>query len=973
MITGGAELKRIDRNQNWKMRILGTPKELDCLTEKGRALPADGGFLPAEVPGSVISDLLNAGAMDEPYYRDNELKALTLMKNDFEYHGTFDVDADELLDADDVILRFNGIDTIADITLNGHALGSVNNMHRTWEYRVKKLIKGPDSRGKDGSERVGMPETDCAVKNGEGLVKNELKIVFKSPVNYIAEQYKADPGILGTEDAMRGFPKIRKAHYMFGWDWGPRIPDAGIWKSVELLKVKKARLTRVYVHQELTDDYSEASLRIEALVEGAESEKTKDSNSTGTAGSFGAVGIGGVGIGEGGIQVLVTVTDPDGKVIFDRADISDRVDISAGDGISAHNSNKSSSEEHESKSGTVKITGKTLVIKNPRLWWPNGLGEQPLYTVLTELVDNTSFERNRLCTEQMPETAGTMSDGSAGIIDADTKRIGLRRLEVSTAKDEYGSEFAQIVNGVKFFAMGADYIPEDNILPRTNKERTQKLLQACVNANFNSIRVWGGGVYPSDDFYDLCDELGLVVWQDFMFACANYRLTPEFEASISAELKDQIRRLAHHASLGLWCGNNEMEDFARQGGWGADDAIRKDYLKMYEDIFPRIVKEEDPDRFYWPSSPSCGGGFDDSNCPDRGDTHYWDVWHGSKPFTEFRKFFFRYLSEFGFQSFPSIRTVESFTLPEDRNVFSYVMEKHQRNAAANGKIMNYMEQTFLYPNDLDTFIYASQLMQAEAIRYGVEHFRRNRGRCMGTVYWQLNDCWPVASWSSIDYYGRWKALHYYAKRFFAPLMISCEEEGLLNQSMNVNEEPFEVKKSIRLNVTNESLTERKGTVKWDLRNTDGTVIREAFEEVTVKPLSALWLEKVDLPEAKIYEDYVSFELIENGNVVSEGTVLFCPPKHFRFVDPKLRLRVEKDGKPVNFDASGKEEIPGAGDSLYEIVVSCEHYAKGIEIRNGKDDLVLSDNFFDMNGGEKHVKVLEGNPDRIEVRSVWSIR
>ena len=192
---------------------------------------------------------------------------------------------------------------------------------------------------------------------------------------------------------------------------------------------------------------------------------------------------------------------------------------------------------------------------------------------------------------------------------------------------------------------------------------------------------------------------------------------------------------------------------------------------MYEYIIPRVLKEYDPNTFYWPASPSSGGAFDEPNDENRGDVHYWDVWHGNKPITEYRKFFFRYVSEFGFQSFPSLKTVETFTEPEDRNVFSYVMEKHQRNQSANGKIMNYMEQTFLYPNDFDTTLYASQLLQAEAIRYGVEHFRRNRGRCMGTVIWQLNDCWPVASWASIDYCGRWKALHYYAKRFFAPVTI----------------------------------------------------------------------------------------------------------------------------------------------------------------------------------------------------------
>lgn len=402
-----------------------------------------------------------------------------------------------------------------------------------------------------------------------------------------------------------------------------------------------------------------------------------------------------------------------------------------------------------------------------------------------------------------------------------------------------------------------------------------------------------------DYFYDLCDELGLVVWQDFMFACAVYHLTEEFEENICAEIVDNVRRLRHHASLGLWCGNNEMEQFVDEEQWGAKFTLKSDYVKMYEYLFPKILKKEDSQTFYWPASPSSGGGFDYPNDDTRGDVHYWDVWHGNKPFTEYRKFHFRYLSEFGFQSFPSMKTIETFTEPRDRNVFSYVMEKHQRNASANGKIMNYMEQMYLYPTNFDTLIYASQLLQAEAIRYGVEHFRRHRGRCMGTIYWQLNDCWPVASWASIDYYGRWKALHYYAKRFFAPLTISCEEEGLLSQTMNVNAESFPVKKSIRLNVANETMEGHEVTVKWQLRNPKAEVLREDERELHVESLSATWLEKVDfgatkLGEAELYETYVSYQLYENDEMISEGTVLFCPPKHFRFEDPELSICVEYD-------------------------------------------------------------------------------
>ena len=583
-------MKQTLRNIKWEMRILGEDTRYK-----------------ATVPGSVYNDLINAGRMDDPYYRDNENAALELMKHDFEYISTFDTDLDALKGASEVLLRFNGLDTLADITLNGEVLGFANNMHRVWEYPVSRLLK---STG------------------------NELKITFHSPVNFIAEEFKKDPAILGTEDAMNGFPKIRKGHYMFGWDWGPRLPDAGIWKDVELIRVDKALFTRTYIREEFSEDMPEVKISVEAALSPYPVKKNmplelpllSDNEE---------------------FSYNVTVIAPDGSVIADKQDGFSPVKIDA-----------------------------------PKLWWPNGLGEQPLYTVITSLTDKKT----------------------GCILDTSEKRIGLRKLEVSTAKDEYGSEFAFIANGIKFFAMGADYIPEDNILPLTGKERTEKLLKDCVEAHFNSIRVWGGGIYPEDYFFDLCDELGLVVWQDFMFACANYRLTHEFEDNIMAELKGQIRRLSHHASLGLWCGNNEMEQFVGQGTWGAKNEIKSDYVKMYEYLFPRLLENEDPDRFYWPASPSSGGAFDYPEDPNRGDQHYWDVWHGNKPFTEYRKFYFRFLSEFGFQSFPSIKTVESFTLPEDRNVFSYVMEKHQRNAAANGKIMNYMEQTFLYPNNLDMLI-----------------------------------------------------------------------------------------------------------------------------------------------------------------------------------------------------------------------------------------------------------------------------
>ncbi|MDR1617491.1 MAG: glycoside hydrolase family 2 protein, partial [Treponema sp.] len=312
-----------------------------------------------------------------------------------------------------------------------------------------------------------------------------------------------------------------------------------------------------------------------------------------------------------------------------------------------------------------------MTVNKPELWWPRGFGPQPLYRIRVTL-----FYRGRE-------------------LDSRERRYGLRTMTIRRKKDRWGESFAHEVNGVPVFAMGADYIPEDSIFSRITPERTRRLLEQCAAANFNTIRVWGGGYYPDDFFYDICDELGFIVWQDCMFACAVYELTGEFEKNIRAELADNVKRLRHHASLGLWCGNNEMEMFVDMMQWVSSLKQKADYIKMYEYIFPQVIGEHDPQTFYWPASPSSGGSFDRPNDPDRGDVHYWEVWHGNKPFSDYRNYYFRYVSEFGFQSFPLLKTVESFTLPEDRNIFSYVMERHQRNNAANGKIMNYLYQTFL--------------------------------------------------------------------------------------------------------------------------------------------------------------------------------------------------------------------------------------------------------------------------------------
>ena len=806
-------------NQNWTMRCV-----------------EDSQWQEARVPGTVYTDLLRNGNMEDPYWKDNEDAICSLMEKDYEYQCTFQ--GEETEDLSNAFLRFEGLDIVADIYLNNVHVGNAESMHRTWEYPVKEVLSP-----------------------GE----NTLKVVFHSPLKFIAQAYKKY-GNIGNDDTYEGFMHLRKAHYMFGWDWGAHLPDAGIFRPVFLCSVSHGRIDSVYIRQQHEENKCTLKFKGDCIRE--------------TPGEY---------------QWRVLVTAPDGQK-YETA-------------LSAEGEGQ-------------------LVIEDPELWWPNGLGDQPLYQVEAQLL----YEGN--------------------VEDTWKKRIGLRTMTMQRKKDQYGESFAHEVNGKAFFAMGADYIPEEHLLGRRCEEKTRRLLEDCRLANFNVIRVWGGGFYPDDWFFDICDELGLVVWQDFMFACSVYELTPEFEANIRKEFADNIKRPRHHASLGLWCGNNEMEMFVDERCWVTKASEVRDYLFMYERIIPEVLGEYDPETFYWPASPSSGGSFDNPNDPDRGDVHYWKVWHGNRPFSEYRKHFFRYASEFGFQALPSQKTIETFTEdPDDWNLFSYIMERHQRNYGANGKIMNYMQQTYRYPGDFDTVIYASQLLQADAIRYGVEHFRRNRRRCMGAVYWQLNDCWPVISWSSIDYTGRWKALHYYAKRFFAPVMISCQEESWLTQEANMNRQHFQFEKSIHLNVTNETLKDREILVKWYVRNAAAEILREEHAKIQVPALESVWLPKAELPEIDVFTQYVSFEAWENGECVSGGTVIFSYPKYFRYEKPELTCKVEGN----------------------QITVSSPVYAKSVEILNEQEDLVLSDNYFDLNGDSRTVEILRGKPEGLKLRSVWDIR
>lgn len=803
---------------------------------------AEQSWIPAVVPGSMYNDLLTAGLMEDPFYRDNEEKALELSSFDYEYVRQFTPEP-ALLRCDRILLHCEGLDTLAHITLNGQKLASTDNMHRTYEFNVKGLLK-------------------------EG--ENTLHIVFSSPTAYI-EKKNREETLWGPDDSIKGFPHIRKAHCMFGWDWGPKLPDMGIWRDIYLLGYESARLEDVYVTQHHTPGSVSLSFRL------THSQTIGDT-----------------------LTARILVTGPEGEASETSLPLSDTTEVAS------------------------------VVIDNPSLWWPNGFGSQPLYSARIELLNKGE------------------------IADYREMKLGLRTITVRREPDAWGESFEFVVNGLSVFAMGADYIPEDNILARCTPLKTERLLKDCVAANFNCVRVWGGGHYPPDYFYDKCDELGLLVWQDHLFACGVYSMTEAFTENITREIEDNVRRIRHHASLALWCGNNEMEEAWVSWGFPKPPKLRSDYIKQFEFIIPRIMKETDPNTFYWPSSPSSGGNFDNPNDENRGDVHYWQVWHGNKPFTDYRNFFFRFVSEFGFQSFPGIETIKSFTLPEDRNIFSHVMENHQKNGSANGKILFYLASTFKYPKDFESLLYASQLLQAEAMKYGVEHWRRNRGRCMGAIYWQLNDCWPVASWASIDSFGRWKALHYFAKRFFAPVLLSACEEGT----------------KVSLHVTNETPSAFCGEVSWKLSKTTGETVAEGSSPVSAEKLSAVKALDLDFADtltdkASLREHYLSFALKKDGDVISESTVLFVQPKHLTLAKPEIK---------VSFGETPDKLILRLGTDVL---------AKYLALETGAWNVVFSDNYFDLlPGDEKVITVSKADApegfnlaslqEALQIRSQWDM-
>jgi beta-mannosidase len=807
-------------------------------------------WLPAAVPGTVHTDLLSNGKIEDPFYRLNEHDVQWIDKANWEYKTTFTVD-DTILDRDRIELEFKGLDTYADIFLNGKKLLSADNMFREWKTEVKKTLK-------DG--------------------ENELLVVFRSPIaegikKYDAQGYVipvsdndlAEPG--QVEDGKKVSIYTRKAGYHFGWDWGPRLVTSGIWRPVFLNAWDEASIENLQIIQH---EVSEEKATFTAVFE-------IDAEDDGRAN--------------------LSVSN-DGTVLATSA--------------------------VELKKGVAKYNV-DFEIASPKLWWTNGLGEQHLYNLTGILnINNRSTSAKT--------------------------RIGIRTLELVREKDEHGTSFYFKLNGHPVFMKGANYIPNDVFLPRVTPENYRIVVETARISNNNMLRVWGGGVYEEDLFYDLCDEAGILVWQDFMFACAMFPGDEAFLENVKHEAIDNVKRLRNHPSIGLWCGNNEILAAWKDWGWENAERAKSEenagkIWKAYEDIFhkilPGVVAEYDPQRSYWSSSPSSGTGIRADLI--NGDEHYWGVWWGKQPFQTYATHLSRFMSEYGFQSFPEISTVEKYALPDDYDIYSEVMKSHQRSSIGNGTIEFYMLKEYKKPKDFESFLYVNHVLQAEGIKFGLEGHRRAMPFCMGSLYWQINDVWPVASWSSTDYFQKWKALQYFVKKGFEPVLVS----------------PFIDDIKLKVAIVNDRLEKVNGELQLKLLDFNGRVVWQlaSLTEIPANSSKNYFDENLsEFLERKDTRNLVFVaELRENGNLISKNNFFFRPFKELVVPTPTIEYTITKSS------------------SGFDIQLQTDKLAKNIYLQMGGEPGFFSDNYFDLHPGEKVTINLKANVSEEKIKKILTIR
>lgn len=786
-------------------------------------------WYPAQVPGVVHTDLIRNKIIEDPFFRLNERGVQWVDKEDWVYETSFSGD-ENILNCNNQLLDFKGLDTYADVYLNDSLLLKANNMFREWKVDVKGILKSGD---------------------------NKLKIYFHSPIKIDLPKWDALPyhleasndqsengGLLDRKVSIFA----RKAGYHYGWDWGPRLVTSGIWRPIYLTGWNDAKVNDMQLIQK---QVTKAKALLQSVVEIQADQNLK------------------------GATILITA-----------------------------NNKKVASKTVDLKKGTNSIV-LDYNISKPRLWWSNGLGEPYLYDFKTTIAvkGKTADIRN--------------------------EKIGIRSLKLVSEKDEKGTSCYFVLNGVRVFMKGANYIPCDNFLPRVTPQIYEKTILDAVNVNMNMLRVWGGGIYENDIFYNLCDKYGILIWHDFMFACSLYPADDEFLANVREEAIENVKRLRNHPCMAVWCGNNENQDAWYGWGWKQRyvkqnpeyaNIIEKQFDKQYFEVLPSVVEQYGGGISYRPSSPFAKKG--SVSELENGDFHYWSVWHGNQPIEAYSTVKGRFFSEYGFQSFPEYESVKIYAPDEkDHDIYSEVMMSHQRGGAfANRMIDQYMMQEFRKPKDFEHFLYVGMVLQGDAIKTAMEAHHRDMPHCMGTLFWQHNDCWPVASWSSRDYYGRWKAVHYFAKKAYDKILVSPYLDG----------------DKMTITLISDLLQPVKGTLIVKVMTLNGQILQETKEEITAKANTSASV--FNKPVAELLKGENKSNAIVSVTFTTSGKTY----SNVGFFAKQKDMNYEKE-------TIARMVAPAAGG--YKVTLTAQKFARAVFMSLKGIDNFFEDNYFDLLPGE----------------------
>lgn len=791
----------------------------------------------ATVPGTAQSDLMAAHLTPDPYYRDQEKTVQWVGLSDWDYRSRFNVDA-AMLSRRHVALVFDGLDTFAEVSINGHKVISADNMFRRWQAQVKRYLHA-------GS--------------------NTLEVHLYSPIKrlkpWLAKQPYALPGefdsAFGDEPKGRQSANyIRKAKYGYGWDWGPRIVTVGIWKQVHLQGWDALHVTDFHIAQ---NKVAKAAAHLDAQLRVHADTRTP-------------------------VTMNLTVIGPQGHTV---GRYSQKATLDPGN-------------------NRIDLP---LRIAQPELWYPNGYGKPSMYRFKVSL-----------------------SDADGQVYNGD-KATGLRHIELRRVKDRWGRSFEFVINGIPVFAKGADVIPFDSLPPRASQAQMRHILASAKATHMNMLRIWGGGYYMPDSFYQMADRMGLMVWQDFMFGGAIPPYDRAYRENTRIEATEQVRRLRDHPSIVLWCGNNEVQTgweswpdrakFAASIRPAERDRIVTGMVKLFDGTLRDVVTRLEPQVPYWASSPSTD--FDGpANVLDDGDYHYWDVWSGkAKPFEAYLDITPRFQSEYGLQSFPVMRTIDAFTRPGDRAAESPVMRDHQKydNGNGNQRLLLYIKRNFGAPKDFPSFVYLSQVMQADGIELAAEHLRASAPHAMGSLYWQLNDVWPGASWSSIDWYGRWKALQFRARHFYAPQLIAA----------------LRAHGTTTVSLVSDAQTAVPAHWQVQVMDFSGHVKATHGRDLSLPPLASTRVARYSdaqlLDGANPARRMAVATLSEGGKTVSRSIVFFGKARTLDLPLPHITHTLSRDG------------------SGYMLTLKADRLARAVWVSFGDHDARLSDNSFDLLPGQ----------------------